>query len=189
MLPGLLAVVPADHEQARQAIAATWDRPGPVYYRLGNNEVLTVDGLDGRYEGERPVAVRPGSDLLILVTGPLAAAAVEAADALHGEGLHCAVAVVAALGDGTAAALLPLLRRHRAVLTVESHYVTGGLGSLVAEASADHGLGLRIERLGVRPEHDRLLADRAHLYRNFGLDGEGIRTAASRLARAGTSAC
>ena len=35
------------------------------------------------------------------------------------------------------------------VVTLENHLVTGGLGSMVAEAMADAGLGRRLIRLGL----------------------------------------
>jgi len=47
--PGLTVIAPADHQQARTAIAETWDLPGPVYYRLGKDDKTTVPGLDGRF--------------------------------------------------------------------------------------------------------------------------------------------
>jgi transketolase len=181
MLPGLTIVVPADHEQARRAIADTWELPGPVYYRLGNNDTATVDGLHGRFEAGGAVVVREGADLLLVATGPVATATVEAADALAGEGIRCTVAVVSVLGAGPPAGLVPLLERHRHVLTVEPHYVVGGLGSLVAECSADLGLGIRLVRLGARTDGDPVLADRAHLHRHHGLDRDGVRAAALRL--------
>ncbi|MEM7588028.1 MAG: 1-deoxy-D-xylulose-5-phosphate synthase, partial [Acidobacteriota bacterium] len=37
-LPGLNIVAPADFEQTRSALRATWDRPGPIFYRLGKDD-------------------------------------------------------------------------------------------------------------------------------------------------------
>src|SRR5438067_3211269 len=35
--PGMGVIAPADHEQTVTAMEATWDLPGPVYYRLGKD--------------------------------------------------------------------------------------------------------------------------------------------------------
>src|SRR3712207_6882340 len=37
-LPGISVVAPADYRQARSALLATWDLPGPIYYRLGKDD-------------------------------------------------------------------------------------------------------------------------------------------------------
>src|SRR3989304_1271973 len=36
--PGLTLIAPADHEQARAALLATWEQPGPTSYRLGKDD-------------------------------------------------------------------------------------------------------------------------------------------------------
>ena len=45
----MTVVAPADHAQTATALRATWDLPGPVYYRLGKDDRSTVPGLDGRF--------------------------------------------------------------------------------------------------------------------------------------------
>ena len=45
MQPGMTVVTPADHLQARTAVLKTVGVPGPVYYRLGKDDVTLVDGL------------------------------------------------------------------------------------------------------------------------------------------------
>src|SRR5439155_24565256 len=50
MQPGITVVAPADAGQARSALLATRDIPGPVYYRLGKEDKIVVPGLDSRFE-------------------------------------------------------------------------------------------------------------------------------------------
>ena len=45
--PNLGVLAPADFQQARSILLATWDRPGPIYYRLGKDQQTAVPGLDG----------------------------------------------------------------------------------------------------------------------------------------------
>src|SRR5262245_23365599 len=47
--PGLSVIAPADYQQARAAVLATWDLPGPIYYRLGKDDRTLVPGLDGQF--------------------------------------------------------------------------------------------------------------------------------------------
>ncbi|NDJ62912.1 MAG: 1-deoxy-D-xylulose-5-phosphate synthase, partial [Chloroflexi bacterium] len=60
VLPGMTVVAPADYQQARAALLATWDSPRPLYYRFGKNDQYAVPGLDGQFALGRAVTVRDG---------------------------------------------------------------------------------------------------------------------------------
>jgi transketolase len=179
--PGLTVVAPADFEQAGAALHATWDLPGPIYYRLGKDEKSTVPGLDGRFEVGRTQTVRKGDDLLIFTCGPISIDVAAAADDLAKDGIEAAVVVVASVAPVPEHDLIEALTRHRVALTVETHSVTGGLGSLVAEVIADHGTGTRLVRLGVRTGSKGRSGSPAHMHARHGLDREGIVKAARSL--------
>ena len=89
--------------------------------------------------------------------------------------------VVAGFSRGVDAQIAEALGRRRDALSIETHYVTGGLGSLVAEVIADHGLGARLVRLGVRAGSGGRSGSAAHLQARHGLDRAGIRAAARGL--------
>jgi transketolase len=179
--PGLAIVAPADFEQAGTALRATWDLPGPVYYRLGKDDKSSMPGLRGRFELGRTQTVREGDDMLIFACGPIALDVAQAADELAKQGIEAAVVVVASVSPVPEHDLVEVLGRHRVALTVETHSVTGGLGSLVAEVAADHGLGTRLVRLGVRKGSEGRSGSAAHMHARHGLDRAGIVKAAKGL--------
>src|SRR5688572_11713663 len=74
--PGMTVIAPADYEQARTSLLATWDRPGPIYYRLGKDEQTSVPDLRGAFELGRAQLIREGHDLIIVVMGSVAIEAV-----------------------------------------------------------------------------------------------------------------
>ena len=182
--PGLDVIAPADYEQARSALLATWDVAEPVYYRLGKDDRSTMPGLEGRFALGRAQTVREGDDLLIFTCGPIALEVAAAADQLSQEGIDCSVVVVASITPPPEADLVDLLGRHRVAIAVETHYVNGGLGSLVAEVIADHGLGARLVRLGVRQGTAGRSGSAAHMYNRHGLDRAGIVRTAHQLLTA-----
>ena len=147
--PGITVMAPADHQQARAVVAATWDLAGPVYYRLGKHDSWVVPGLNGAFGLGRAQMVRDGTDVLFLTLGPLAGEALDAATRLASAGLSSAVVVVASIRPAPVDDLVAVLSRFRVALTVEAHYIDGGLGSLVSEISASHGLPCRVVRCGV----------------------------------------
>ncbi|MGH9388426.1 MAG: transketolase family protein, partial [Vicinamibacteria bacterium] len=92
--PGLTVVAPADSEQTRSILRATWDRPGPFYYRLSKDHRLSVQDLGGRFSLGRAEVLRQGPDILVLVAGSLASEALAASDALRTLGIDATLAVV-----------------------------------------------------------------------------------------------
>ena len=185
--PGLTVIVPADFEQTATAVRATWDMPGPVYYRIGKDDETIVPGLNGRFDLGKVEVVRGGSDVLLITMGSLASEAVDAANELSVDSIDCAVAVIAALNPPPTADLLALLSEFTTAVIAEAHYVNGGLGSLVCETVAEHGLACQVVRLGVRSSPDGITGSRGYLRRIHGLNGaslaETIRQRAQHRAR------
>ena len=149
MQPGLQVVAPADAGQCRSAILAIHDTPGPAYFRLGKDEAYVVPGLEGRFEIGRAHTVRQGKDALFIAMGPSVSLALKAAEALALDNLQSTVMVVASMSPPPVEDMRSLLAKFPFAITVESHYTTGGLGSLVCEVVAEHNLTCRVTRCGV----------------------------------------
>jgi transketolase len=81
------------------------------------------------------------------------------------------------LDDGE---ILAAARETGALLTVEEHNVTGGLGSAVAETLAEAGAGVPFRRHGVPDEHV-VIGPPAALYNRYRLDAPGIESVARDL--------
>jgi transketolase len=172
--PGLRAFVAADHAQATTMLHATWDLPGPIYYRLGKDDRTLVPGLDGQFEIGRLQSVREGDDLLFVALGGLANQAVAAAAALEQRGVRCGVAIIASVNPPPADDLAAALQGVPLALTVEAHYVSGGVGSLVAEVVAERGIACRVVRCGVTQLPDGVTGDERFLLERHGLTCESL---------------
>jgi len=178
--PGITVIAPADHEQMRSALLATWDLPGPAYYRLGKDDETTIPGLNARFELGRCQIVREGTDLLIVTMGSIAAEAVAAADALADKRVSATVAIVASVNPAPVEDLAELLAHFDLALTVEAHYIVGGVGSLVSEVVAQKGLACRVVRCGVRNTPDGLTGSLSHLYHMHGISSDKLVETAMR---------
>ncbi|MBI2888586.1 MAG: transketolase family protein [Candidatus Liptonbacteria bacterium] len=139
-LPNMRVIVPCDAIEARKATMAAAHIWGPVYLRFAREKtpVFTTDQTPfapGRiqifWESKKP-------DVLLLGCGPLLHKALLAARALEKEKIGVIVAnchTVKPLDEKTIASLA---KRAGAVVTVEEHQISGGLGGAVAEALARH---------------------------------------------------
>ncbi len=146
--PGITTVAPADAGQARAALRATADHPGPVYFRIGKIPD-PLPGLGGEFELGRLVTLREGADATLIAIGAIAHEALAAAELLAERGVEAGVAVASSFNPDPTEDVAALLAESPAVLTVEAHYRNGGLGSMVAETIAEHGLDCRLQRAGV----------------------------------------
>jgi transketolase len=173
LFPQLAVIVPADGAQAAAAMQATFDRPGPIYYRLGKEDREVVQGLDGRFRLGRLELLAEGDAVALIATGPIVLEALAAASVLRERGVRPSVAVVSSFNPSPVDDLAELLRGHRIALTIEEHYRVGGLGSLVSEIVAERGLGCRVERCGVdvRPP---VSGSRDHLRRLCRISGDAL---------------
>lgn len=172
--PDVHVIVPADSEQTRSAIRETYDLPRPIYYRISKNDKLTVPGLNGRFRLGEVETIGSGHDVLIVSTGAISAEAIRAAALLRDAGIGDTVAIVSTLSGEADPALIDLFGRFNLVVTVESHYIQGGLGSYIAESMAENGIGARLVRCGVRSMPRGESGSEAYMNRQHGLVAEAI---------------
>lgn len=146
--PDLTVIAPADSAQTRTSLKATAQVPTPIYFRLGKDDV-EVPGLDGRFRPGRIERLGEGNDMAIVTYGSITTEALAAARLLADAGVAASVAVAASLAPAPVDDLVELLSAIPLVLTLESHYTVGGVGSLVSEVVAQHGLGCRVVPCGI----------------------------------------
>jgi transketolase len=186
-MPGLAVVVVADAVEARQAVPAVAEYPGPVYLRLSRAEVPVVFHDDAQHPfriGEGAL-LRPGDDLTLIGTGIMVARCLQAAEELANEGIQARVVEIHTLKPLDVTLILQCAHETGALVTAEEHSIIGGLGSAVAEVLGEE-LPLPLERVGLSDcftetgGYEELLA-------RYGLGVDHIVAAAQRvLKRKGT---
>ncbi|MGD0272578.1 MAG: transketolase C-terminal domain-containing protein [Gaiellaceae bacterium] len=166
--PRMMIVAPADPDQAQAAVDATSEVRGPIYFRVGKG-AISIPELGGRFTPGRAELLRDGGDIAIVALGAAARIALDAADLLALSGIEAAVAVVSSFNPSPTADIAGLLDRVPAAITVEAHYVNGGLGSFVAEVVAEHGLDVRLTRSAVREMPCARSGTQQYLLEHYGL--------------------
>jgi transketolase len=172
--PGIQVIVPADPHQASNALLATWESPCPIYYRIGKDDKQAVPGLDGRFEPGKLQRIGDGTDLLFITMGAVATEAAGAVALLAARGVRSSLVVVAAMNPAPEDELALLLRQFQVVFSVEAHYCTGGLGSLLAEVMAERGIPCRLVNCGVNSTPDGMTGSQRYFHRRYGLSSEKL---------------
>jgi transketolase len=172
--PGLTVVAPCDFEQTKTALTQTYDLPEPIYYRLGKDDMTTVPELNGQFELGKLQRVKVGKDLAIVTTGSIATEAVRAADLLAREGISATVLIVSSFNPAPLFDLQHQLALYEHVVSLEAHYASGGLGSLVAEVIAENNLSCRLTRCAVEKQPDGVTGGQKFLYEKYGIAAENV---------------
>jgi transketolase len=149
-----------------------------MYLRLAK-ETASHPELDGRFRWGRLEVIGDG-DIVIVAIGSMTGVALEVRRQLQAEGIQTAVAVAASIAPAPTDDLVALLSSKGACITLEDHRPIGGLGSLVAETIADHGMGVRLVRCGVTDPTGETTGSEEYLRRRNGLDVNGVMAAVRR---------
>jgi transketolase len=149
-LPGFVVIVPADEASCRAATKAMIEHQGPVYLRVGRPDVpkIYADGKPSFAIGKANT-VRDGKDVTIVANGLMVASALDAAEALAGEGIDARVLDMHTVKPLDRDALAAAAQQTGALVVAEEHLAHGGLGSAVAMAVAElHPVPIRYVNVG-----------------------------------------
>ena len=154
-IPGITIVVPADENQVRHATRAIHKVEGPAYMRIGSGRDPVVDCEDVPFElGRIRILAEYGKDIVLFANGLVVNRALSAAKTLIQEGINAVVADVHTLKPLDRDGIVTLLRQTGAVVTIEDHNIIGGLGSAIAELSAEE-YPVPVKRVGLQDCYPR----------------------------------
>lgn len=136
-IPGMVVINPADHVEAKAAVAAAAAYVGPVYLRFGRLATpIFNDAASYRFQWGKGITLRDGMDVTIVATGILVYQAILAEETLAQEGISARVINIHTIKPIDKELLVRAARETGAIVTAEEHSIIGGLGSAVLEAIA-----------------------------------------------------
>ena len=138
MLPGMVVINTCDYNQTKAATIAIADYEGPVYLRFGRPAVPVFTPADQVFEIGKAIQLQEGSDVTIVATGHLVWEALEAAKALHEQGISADVINIHTIKPLDDKAIIASVKKTGCIVTAEEHNHLGGLGESVARALALH---------------------------------------------------
>ena len=127
----------------------------------------------------------PGNDMTLFATGGAVANALKAKTLLQASHIDARVINVPTLKPIDSELILQCARETRCLFTVEDHSIIGGLGSAVAEVTAEH-YPVPVKRWGILDTFGQSGSEK-DLYHAYQIDTEGIAAAATAFYHQVTS--
>ena len=175
-IPGMTVVNPSDDVEARAAVKAAYETDGPFYMRFGRLALPVInDRPDYKFELGKGVLMREGSDVTIVATGLMVAAALEAAESLAAKGVDAEVINIHTIKPLDEEIILTSAQKTGKVVTAEEHSVIGGLGSAVCDVLAEK-CPTPVRKVGVLDTYGES-GPAVDLLAKYGLDAAGIEKA------------
>ena len=180
LIPGMTILAPQDPAEIEEAVKAMVEHVGPVYMRIGNPKIPQL--FERRpFEIGRGTVLRDGTDLTIISTGSATRDVIDAVPLLENAGINAAVIGLPTVMPLDAELIRSYAAKTGKIVTVEEHYVNGGMGSIVTEELSDMA-GVTVKRLGMPNGYAVTCADYRALLAYYKLDAAGIAESVKEFA-------
>ncbi len=172
-IPGMVVINPSDDIEARAAVKAAYHHNGPVYLRFGRLAIPVInDTPDYKFEIGKGIVLKEGTDVTVFATGLEVSETLKAAEMLEKDKISAEVINIHTIKPLDSELVAASVNKTKKAVTVEEHFVTGGLGSAVAEVLCEKAPA-KLLRIGVEDRFGES-GPATELLHKYGLDAEGI---------------
>jgi transketolase len=134
-IPNVEVYAPADEDDLLKMLPYIWSTPHPAYIRVNTR---TTGYIHGNYKPGKAEIVASGSDITFLTYGLMFEQCMQAMSYLTQEGKSVGLINFRSLKPFDEYALLQAVADSKLLVTVEDHFLTGGLYTIVAETLLKH---------------------------------------------------
>lgn len=171
-LPNMTVIVPGDYEQMCQAVKYASECKGPVYIRSSRMSVPDVFDKDYKFDINKAVILKEGSDVTLFTCGDILAEVIKASEILESQGVQAEVINIPVIKPLDTESIIKSVNKTKLAVTIEDHSIIGGLGSAVCETLAENS-PCKVLRIGVNDRFGQS-GTPAELLKFYGLDAESI---------------
>lgn len=162
-IPNMTVIQPADYVAARKLVRAAAKTYGPMFLRFTRDAVPVIYDEDAEFTIGKANLLREGKDVALIAVGDTVRLAIDAAKALHEQGIEARVLDMHTIKPLDEASVNACIADIGKIVTIEDHNKINGLGSAVCECVAEAGHGI-VRRVGIQDQfgesapYERLLA-------------------------------
>ena len=137
-LPNFIVLTPSDQVETRLAIIAAVRHQGPVYVRVGRKECPLLFKKEWEFIIGKAYTMKEGRDITLMAHGSMVGVIMQAAWELAEVGICARVIDVPTIKPIDQEVILRAATETNKIITVEDHFMYGGLYSTVCEIVSSH---------------------------------------------------
>jgi transketolase len=147
-IPGVTVINPGDPVMIKKAVHAMLKHVGPCYMKIGSPAMPVLYGEDADFTLGKGIVIKEGRDVTLIGTGTVLSKTVAAAKLLEEAGVSVRLIDIHTIKPLDRDLILSAARETGKIVTVEEHFVTGGLGSAIAELTSQE-YPVKIKMIGI----------------------------------------
>lgn len=182
-IPNLQVLAPWDAKSLRACLRMAIESSIPTYIRIGKKGETDLSGDQAVPAIGNGLCLQPGTQVCILATGTVSSEAALAVKTLAEQGISAQLVLIHTIKPFSELAIVTLLNRFDALVTVEEHSKVGGFGESVLNLIARNGLQKRVEVLGASDQFMPVVGSQEYARQYFEIDAGSIVRAALRVCR------
>lgn len=172
-IPGMVVLSPSDEETTRASVRAMLEYQGPVYLRLSRDAAPSLHGGSAFVEIGKASKLAEGGDVLIVATGTLLAAALDAVALLRAEGISASLVEAVSVKPLDERLIAGEAARCGRVVAIEENNVLGGLGDAVC-AAVCAAAPVPVLKLGMQDTFGESARSYGSLLKKYALDAPSL---------------
>ena len=147
-IPGVTVINPGDPVTIKKAVHAMIKHVGPCYMKIGSPAMPVLYEEDVDFTLGKGIVIKEGHDVALIGTGTVLSKAVAASKLLEEAGVSVRLIDMHTIKPLDRDLVLSAARDIGKIVTVEEHFVTGGLGSAIAELCSQE-YPVQIKMIGI----------------------------------------
>ena len=179
VLPNMTVVVPSDSIQAKKCVFSAYEKQGPVYIRLGRENIPIFNSEQTPFEIGKINVLKDGRDVAIVACGIEVYQALLAAKKLKDENIDAAVLDCHTIKPLDVNTVVEYAKKCKCIVVAEEHQIFGGLGGAICEELADK-YPVIVSRVAVKDTFGKS-GNGMQLLQNFELDCDAICDACKKI--------
>ena len=146
-------VVPADNFETKEVIKSAVNFKHPLFIRFGKRPMLKLHEGEHNFKIGNGIKIKSGSDLAIIATGETVQRALKASELLEKLNINCTLISMHTIKPFDEEIFLNSISKVKAVITIEEHSISGGLGEKCASVLMQKNIHLPFKILGFPDEY------------------------------------
>ncbi len=162
-LPNMTIFSPADSMEVGFVTKEAIKIKGPVYIRLGRLDKKITWNKNFSLKMGKGRLIREGKDVTLITTGSMLSTGLEVCEKLDKKNIASRLISMHTIKPLDIDIIVESAKKTGGIFTLEEHFLTGGLGSLVAEVLAENLIKIPFRRLGVRDHFTRSIGSQEYM--------------------------